>query len=209
MTETLLIDCAEARSLKSCDANGWSDPFVSITLNTKKKIGQTRYIKRTLNPKWNERFKYTFRPKDGDFIMFQVYDHDEISSNDSIGQIKIEISELTDHKWADQWYRLSDPETEKPIRGYLRLRLHLVANEDNAFDLPFKRQVEVQMSRGDEEPEQQALMIAHSRPDGSKPNICRYNKNQKRFSYHINHDHHHRQDNNGQNENDENDDANE
>ncbi|OHS96628.1 C2 domain containing protein [Tritrichomonas foetus] len=131
----LYIDVVEARSLKSCDANGWSDPFVQITLGEKTKIGKTRYIERTLNPRWAQRFHYN-GPIDMNhnaYISFVVKDYDTMSSDDVIGIVEIALQDLANHKWCQKWYRLM-PENEKvTTRGWLLLRIHLCEKAEDAF----------------------------------------------------------------------------
>jgi Ca2+-dependent lipid-binding protein len=52
----------EARNLIAADAGGTSDPYVEITLPSlkdpkKPKTEKTKAIKKTLNPKWNEKME--------------------------------------------------------------------------------------------------------------------------------------------------------
>ena len=49
----------QGKDLKACDANGFSDPYVRITLLPDKKHKlETKIKRKTLNPKWNETFYF-------------------------------------------------------------------------------------------------------------------------------------------------------
>ena len=49
----------QGKDLKACDANGFSDPYVRITLlPDKKQKLETKIKRKTLNPKWNETFYF-------------------------------------------------------------------------------------------------------------------------------------------------------
>lgn len=131
----LYIDCVEARSLKSCDANGWSDPFVIITLGEKTKIGKTRYIERTLNPRWIQRFQYvgSIDMNHNAYITFTVKDYDAVSKNDTIGYIEIPLCDFAQHMWSSKWYRLQPEKEGETTRGWILLRIHLCLKPDDAF----------------------------------------------------------------------------
>lgn len=135
----LFIDCVEARSLKSCDANGWSDPFCVITLGLDTYIGKTRYIERTLNPRWVQRFQYIghIDMNHNAYITFEVKDHDTMSKNDSIGLVELALADFANHKWAQKWYRLQPTGKNKTTRGWILLRIHLCERLDDAFDEEF------------------------------------------------------------------------
>ncbi len=50
---------AQARDLAAKDANGFSDPYVRVTLLPDKKHRlETKIKRRTLNPRWNETFYF-------------------------------------------------------------------------------------------------------------------------------------------------------
>ncbi|KAH0789406.1 C2 domain containing protein [Histomonas meleagridis] len=131
----LVINVIEARSLSPSDLNGWSDPFCRVYLG-KKKIGQTKYISRTLNPRWNEtfRFKYddTKRAFD-ELLRFEIYDHDAIGPHDILGQYQVDLSTLLNGKWIEGWFKLKDEEYKNNVRGYVRLKLQFVDEGQDFF----------------------------------------------------------------------------
>ncbi|OHT01898.1 hypothetical protein TRFO_31189 [Tritrichomonas foetus] len=88
------IHVVKASNLPSADRNGLSDPFVVIYAKTsdgKIKIGQTKVVKKNLNPDWDSSlqkpfFVYTPLVKE---LKFKVYDKDVIGK-DKLGSLKFE-----------------------------------------------------------------------------------------------------------------------
>ncbi|EAY02880.1 C2 domain containing protein [Trichomonas vaginalis G3] len=127
--KTLVIEVLEARSLSPSDINGWADPLAVVYLG-KKKIGKTKFIPRTLNPEWNQRFE----KEDADIsddIRIEVCDHDIVAS-DTMGCVQIPLLTFSDGRWTNQWYRLMD-DNNHPVHGYIRLKIQLVDNAELAF----------------------------------------------------------------------------
>ena len=138
-TNHLYIDVVEARSLRSTDTNSFSDPYVIVTLGPKTKIGKTRVIERTLNPRWMQRFEYSGQI-DFDhnaYISFVIKDYDAMSTDDMVGYVEIALQDLTNHMWSQKWYRLQLDDEKERAKGWILLRIHLCDNPDDAFDEKF------------------------------------------------------------------------
>ena len=152
----IYIDVQEARSLRPADINGWSDPYCKITLGPKTKIGKTRYIERTLNPRWFQRFVWSGAinwEKDA-YLRFVVCDYDTATSDDELGVFEIALSRLRDGLWESQWYRLCEPDKpEVEGSGYLHLRIHLVDDPSKAFMSEFQRNKEAKRRQTNAEQE--------------------------------------------------------
>lgn len=130
----LICNLVEARSLSPSDLNGWSDPFVDVYLD-KKKIYRTKYISRTLNPRWNETFRYKYNNKKrglNEKLSFKIYDHDSIGTHDFLGQYQLDLSELIDGKWIEGWFRLKTEDYKENVRGYIRVKLQFI---EDGFDI--------------------------------------------------------------------------
>jgi len=95
------VTIKEGRNLVPMDANllgkrTSSDPFVVVFLGDSR-LGKTKVIKKTLNPKWPEEASTftTAAPKEQlvfhRFVALQVFDHDLMSSNDPMGTAYIEL----------------------------------------------------------------------------------------------------------------------
>jgi hypothetical protein len=131
----IFIDVQEARSLPAGDPNGWSDPYTIIQLTPDIEIGRTRVITRTLNPRWIQRFSYSgsIDLVDHPALRFTVADRDQFSRDDILGVLELPLSLFEDHQWETKWYRLKDPTTGKPVRGWIHLRIHWVEQPSDAF----------------------------------------------------------------------------
>ena len=82
-----------AYGLAAADLNGTSDPYVLVQCGGQKR--KTRVIMKQLAPVWNETLH--FRGELDDFLAsgvhFELYDHDEVGSDDSLGEIKHKLEQ--------------------------------------------------------------------------------------------------------------------
>ena len=149
----IFIDVQEARSIKPSDNSGWSDPHCVVTLGPNTKIGKTRTLTRTLNPRWFHRFKWNGEinwEKDA-YLRFAIHDHDFATKDDCLGVFEIALCHLKDEMWESKWYRLCQgKDLSKPTRGWIHLRIHVVDDPKKAFDPQYQR---------DEEQEEQIPII--------------------------------------------------
>ncbi|OHS96003.1 hypothetical protein TRFO_10171 [Tritrichomonas foetus] len=86
----------EASNLPAADLNGKSDPFVKIFFKEKDefiKIGQTKSIKKTLNPVWDRNLEHPFNvpfySTTENQLLFKIYDKDKLSKDDYLGECMI------------------------------------------------------------------------------------------------------------------------
>lgn len=92
--ESLSVNVIEARSLKSKDINGLSDPYVKIwVLYDGKKVEKrkTSIVEKSLNPVFNELFLFRFPYEKirQTSLAISVMDHDRMGRNELIGQVII------------------------------------------------------------------------------------------------------------------------
>jgi len=108
-TKTLTVIVVECKDLPKMDIMGKSDPFVRVYLlpNTHKEL-KTKVIKKTLNPIFNESFKFVVPLVDitKKTVVFQVFDWDKISKTDCIGEVQIPLWKLNLSVEADEWKTL-------------------------------------------------------------------------------------------------------
>jgi phosphatidylserine decarboxylase len=71
------------------------DPFVVISFG--KKVFRTRVIRHSLNPIWNEKLLFHVRRYETNFnVQLVVLDWDKLTSNDYVGEVQFNVSELLD-----------------------------------------------------------------------------------------------------------------
>lgn len=137
----LYIHIVEARTLLPSDANGWSDPLCRVLIGSEKfkKIYKTKYINRTLNPRWNETYIYQYNANEDAYqssLKFEIYDHDSLTANDLLGYCEIPLSTYSDHKWVEKWYKLRNFDKDgRPLRcrGYLRVKIQITSHGQTSF----------------------------------------------------------------------------
>lgn len=102
----LLVRVIEARNIPAMDPNGFSDPYVKLSLGKQK--FRSKVVKKCLNPSWCEEF--AFRVDDlKEELIISVLDEDKYFNDDFVGQIKFPVSqvfEANDKSLGTAWYTL-------------------------------------------------------------------------------------------------------
>lgn len=92
---SLSINVIQGANLPAMDMGGTSDPYVKLyILPDKKKKFETKKHKKTLNPVFNETFKFDklpFNEMSNKTLVFEVYDHDALGSDDQMGKFTFGI----------------------------------------------------------------------------------------------------------------------
>mmetsp|Transcript_39357 Transcript_39357/g.47705 ORF Transcript_39357/g.47705 Transcript_39357/m.47705 type:complete len:739 (+) Transcript_39357:244-2460(+) len=99
-----------------------SDPYAVVKVGDKS--FKTTWLKRNLNPVWNATFLFT-DVNPGGICKIEVYDHDDLSTDDFMGQAQIALSSLEMDKSLDTWIELLDQNNVPGGRGKVRLILSL------------------------------------------------------------------------------------
>ena len=78
----LEVHVINATNLLAADSGGTSDPYVKVRLNAggHEHKGETKVVKKTLNPRWDERFVFTGQLRDfvGETLQLKLRDHDKV-----------------------------------------------------------------------------------------------------------------------------------
>ncbi|KAF6718091.1 Extended synaptotagmin-1 [Oryzias melastigma] len=85
---------------------GKSDPYVKISIGGETFTSQT--INENLNPTWNEMYEVILTQLPGQELHVEVFDKDMDMKDDFMGRLKIDLKDIIDAQYADQWYPLSD-----------------------------------------------------------------------------------------------------
>ena len=85
-----LLTIIGASNLRKTDLFGGADPYVIVFLDGVK-VGQTEPQFKTTTPEWGDQFKLKFDPEEGGKLKVQVFDYDENSAHDFLGQIEFQL----------------------------------------------------------------------------------------------------------------------
>ncbi|KAJ8249341.1 hypothetical protein GJAV_G00233750 [Gymnothorax javanicus] len=123
------------------DILGASDPYTRMSLyhpRTGECISvQTKTIKRTLDPKWNEEFLFRVNPQEHR-LLFEVFDENRLTRDDFLGQVDVALNLIpTEHPNMERPYTFKDfllhPRSYKSrVKGHLRLKLTYLPTADEA-----------------------------------------------------------------------------
>ncbi|KAL7377457.1 hypothetical protein ABVT39_028213 [Epinephelus coioides] len=132
-TRVLRVKVIAGMDLAKKDIIGASDPYVKLSLyvadeNKELALVQTKTIKKTLNPKWNEEFYFRVCPQNHR-LLFEVFDENRLTRDDFLGQVDVPLSHLpTEDPAMERPYTFKDfllrPRSHKSrVKGYLRLKM--------------------------------------------------------------------------------------
>ncbi|XP_070276472.1 E3 ubiquitin-protein ligase NEDD4-like isoform X8 [Myotis yumanensis] len=132
-SRVLRVKVVSGIDLAKKDIFGASDPYVKLSLyvadeNRELALVQTKTIKKTLNPKWNEEFYFRVNPSNHR-LLFEVFDENRLTRDDFLGQVDVPLNHLpTEDPTMERPYTFKDfllrPRSHKSrVKGFLRLKM--------------------------------------------------------------------------------------
>ncbi|CAG8650572.1 9938_t:CDS:2 [Paraglomus occultum] len=99
----LKVIVVEAKNLKDEDLIGKSDPYVELWISKDYKQ-RTSTKKNTLNPIWNEDFKFNTDTHEH-HLYIKVLDED-FGEDDKLGEAKVDLKQVYKKGYVDEWVKL-------------------------------------------------------------------------------------------------------
>jgi hypothetical protein len=126
------VEVIEATNLPAADFGGTSDPYCILELSgkygefTKKQReweevhrthAKTHVEPRTLEPKWHTSGIHFQLPRHGSMLKINVFDYDEMASDDPLGHLVINFNDLLPGVH-DGWWKIEEPGKEYVAEPY-------------------------------------------------------------------------------------------
>lgn len=118
------IKLAEAEGLKALDVNGFSDPYVVLTDEYRKRLLKTKVIYRNLNPRWDESVDITTQGPLN--LIATVWDWDSMKDPDYVGRttLKLDPAHFGDFLPREYWLNLD-------TQGRILIRVSMEGERDD------------------------------------------------------------------------------
>ncbi|KAL5014679.1 hypothetical protein ScPMuIL_008949 [Solemya velum] len=119
LPQRLFVTIHSATDLVTRDPGRQADPFVKITIPGLAVVHQTKVKKNTLNPVWEETFEFPIALDElaERYLVLHVVDHDRLTSNDSMGQIVIDLKDFDPDEGFHDHIQLSDLKNTDRLRN--------------------------------------------------------------------------------------------
>ncbi|CAG5126272.1 unnamed protein product, partial [Candidula unifasciata] len=127
------IKVVEAKDLIQADIGltgmGKSDPYCKIRVGAKQV--KTKVVHNSLCPVWDETFELIVDSADGQLLYIDVFDEDPGLMHDDLGSISLDLSQLKESGFEDEWFPLEDV---KSGMIHVQLTWLWLANQANELD---------------------------------------------------------------------------
>lgn len=127
----LTVRVIEARNLKPMNEDNSSDPYAVISIEGQKE--ETKFIEATLNPKWDETFKFDIRTGK-DPLEILVLDRDLYSADDFEGKLSLNLMDFRDQMKMDKWYDLQSTNPNELWQGEIRVEIQWIHSRVKFFE---------------------------------------------------------------------------
>jgi hypothetical protein len=127
----LTVRVIEARNLKPMNENNSSDPYAVLSMEGQKE--ETKFTESTLNPKWDETFKFDVKTAK-DPLEILILDRDLYSADDFEGKLTLHLMDFKDQMKVDKWYDLQSTNTNEIWQGEIRVEIQWIHSRVKFFE---------------------------------------------------------------------------
>lgn len=114
-------------------ANGmYSDPYCRVIIDGESK--QTAWKKKRLNPIWKEKFVFDIDSSNPKHMTakFEVYDRDELTKDDFLGEAEVDLNELTKSNTVEHQLKLVLPSDTSIDAGSIKVVMRLLSQAEES-----------------------------------------------------------------------------
>ena len=115
-THLLTVHLIEAENLVSRSFSGTADPYCKVCLLPNRRAQlQSKIHRKTTYPVFDEEFIFEVSPDELDTLTLELflYDYDEFSRHEGIGQVKVPLVDIDFEQQQIYWKPLREPEQQK------------------------------------------------------------------------------------------------
>ncbi|XP_051779461.1 synaptotagmin VIII [Erpetoichthys calabaricus] len=109
--QELNVGLKEAAELLAMDSGGTSDPYVKVYIMPgKAKTCETKVLRKTLNPVFNENFKFELPANEApeSTLVMVVFDFNRFSKHSTIGELRIPLDSIDLNQVIEDWGELTE-----------------------------------------------------------------------------------------------------
>ncbi|CAI5965794.1 unnamed protein product [Closterium sp. NIES-64] len=124
----LEVKLVEGRDLVNLSLLGTIDPYATLFVRPiPARTRRSRTIANSVNPLWNHSFEFTVEDPETQRLVIKVWDDQELTASQPVGQAAIVLADLPPLKLVDRWVPVvkdvDDPKADTRPRGSLHLEL--------------------------------------------------------------------------------------
>ncbi|KAH0789489.1 C2 domain containing protein [Histomonas meleagridis] len=127
----LYVKVLEAKDIPALDATGSDAYCIMEFIGKKDTIQKTRIIDNTINPRWNQDFRFKVLSLNSDEFKITIMDKDKMSKDDPISSTNILLRTIEPGIVNDRWIDM------QPFKGHKGGRLHILYHLANTGDVPY------------------------------------------------------------------------
>jgi hypothetical protein len=124
----IFVKVIQAKNLTPKDANGYSDPYVKVTLGASTVRTTTR--KKNLNPEWGMVFGFDWEMTMR-YAVVEVWDEDFSSADDFLGTVYVPVFSFYDGYNSKEWYPLCKRSAKSTISGEIEIEISCQGQPDH------------------------------------------------------------------------------